>query len=134
MVVYRVCSKDELFKILDSRDFYNVGRYIERNVGTMNNHKYQKGKRYLHFFKEKISILNLDVQNDSYVCTYIIPDKILFEYEGKGYYYNIELVTFAVTEYAIPTDLLNISNFLCYETFNSTKILNNKRMKKIKVK
>lgn len=135
MIVYRVCSESELFEILNSRNFDNVGRMIERDIRTtLNNHKYKIGKKYLHFFKDVESTLNLKYIEGSYLCTYNIPDRILIDYIGVGYYYYDEVFKISVVEYAIPTDLLNIKNFICYENFDYDKIINNQSKKKVKVR
>ena len=134
MIVYRVCSRTELFKILDSRSLDNVGKCFEKNVKTLNNHKYEKDKKYLHFFEKKENIWNLKLHECDYICTYNIPDEILVSYYGIGYYYNIESVDFPVVEYAIPVELLNINNFICYESLSFDKSLNSRYKKRIKIK
>lgn len=110
MIVYRVCKKIEIDKIFEDNNFQNVG---SNYCGTtINDHKYDKDSKFLHFFPNKDSILFLKTLKDRYFCVYDIPDEILNENMGTGYY--LDFINYRdmkeVVEYAISTDIITIDN------------------------
>ena len=103
MVVYRVCKKEELKKILEDNSFRNIGyNFFDSNLNT---HKYNINSKYLHFFLNKDSILYLRTLKDRYICIYDIPEDILKQSEGIGYYWDYinYRVLNEVTEYAVES-------------------------------
>ena len=46
MIVYRVCSKREINKIISDKEFYGVGNYYDINL-KLNTFKYNKNIKYL---------------------------------------------------------------------------------------
>ena len=50
MLVYRLCDKEEIQELLNTKSFYNIGRFCNIN-SMLNNHKYQVNQKYLHFLK-----------------------------------------------------------------------------------
>ena len=110
MLVYRVCKEDEIKKILDEKSFKNVGsKYkIIRKIST---HKYDQDKKYLHFFHDYDSLFYLATSEKHYICTYDIPELILKQFEGLGYYYDriyLEKLE-SVDEFAIPIEKIDFS-------------------------
>lgn len=110
MIVYRVCKKIEIDKIFEDNNFQNVG---SNYCGTtINDHKYDKDSKFLHFFPNKDSILFLKTLKDRYFCVYDIPDEILNENMGTGYY--LDFINYRdmkeVVEYAISTNIITIDN------------------------
>ena len=115
MIVYRVCSQEEITNVLEEESFANVGTegkdliavQQQRNV---NNHEYNFQKKYLHFYKDKISMFYMKTEN-TYLCTYNIPDDILEPREKEGYY--LDLANYRkivrVPEYAIENSLLDFN-------------------------
>lgn len=105
MKVYRLCRKEEVKKVLKDRNFNNI---VHRNSSDskQNTHKYTKGKEYMHFFEEEISLLYLNLTKGKIICIYDIPEYILEESKGKGFY--LDFINFQniqeVTEYAIESD------------------------------
>ena len=69
MLVYRLCRKDEILKILDTRNIDTIGQQWI-NTPESNTHIYQKGQKYLHFFLSEYEITNLDPKEGRYICTY----------------------------------------------------------------
>lgn len=100
MLVYRVCRKEEILKLFDKYDMNDIGNYF--SITEVNNHHYEPNQKYLHFFKDKDSILHF-LLKDKYLCIYDIPEDILKQYEGIGYYldYFKFAVKIEVDEYAI---------------------------------
>lgn len=127
MIVYRLCRKDEIESILKNKNFNSVGKFFKADT-KKNNHKYLVGKKYLHFFKNKDSLLYLNLSPNRYICTYDIPSKQLQNNAGIGKYldyrYFEELQE--IEEFAIDTSLLKfeylieadkITDFIDYEDF-----------------
>ena len=56
MKVYRLCNESEIESILTNKDFKNAGHNCNNNPHK-NTHQYIQGKKYLHFFKKKNSLL-----------------------------------------------------------------------------
>ncbi len=112
MVVYRICNKEELDKIINGIPFYEIGR-ICTNDSKLNSHEYKPNIKYLHFYKDYGSIFYLTTTKDYYICTYDIPDEILAEYEGYGRYLDRVFMRKEeqVEEYAIPSSQID-ANYL----------------------
>ena len=113
MIVYRLCSNEEVKEILDSKSLATVGKtgkdlFAIQQRENVSNHNYFCENRYLHFFADKASIFYLNVGNNC-ICTYNIPDEILADGLGEGYYHD--LVNYQrmvkVLEYAIDVSLLS---------------------------
>lgn len=105
MKVYRLCRIDEVQSILMSESFKNVGkRYKEDSI--KNNHKYENNRNYMHFFADKSSLLYFNMEQGGFICVYDIPDDILKENYGKGYYLSFDNLknTEEVSEYAIKSE------------------------------
>ena len=107
MQVYRLCRKDEIDKILTDKNFENVGQCFQTDV-KKNDFKYADGVKYLHFFKDKSSLLFLNTTQGRFVCGYDIPDAILAERASVGRYRDFinfkNLVQ--VPEYVVESDLM----------------------------
>ena len=107
MIVYRLSNKNEVDEILSNKNFNNVGSFFEIDK-KKNNHKYNSNKKYLHFFRDKYSLLFLNMKKGEFICTYNIPDDILKEKSGYGAYLNF--VTFKevvpVPEFAVESELI----------------------------
>lgn len=105
MKVFRLCNKEEIDKINKCADFNLLGKSYQED-SVKNTHKYDREKRYMHFFKDEISVLFLSPRKGKFICEYDIPDDILKESEGYGNY--ADFVNFAkilrVPEYAIPSE------------------------------
>ncbi|MBE7075260.1 MAG: hypothetical protein E7376_04710 [Clostridiales bacterium] len=125
MLVYRRLSKSE---------FLNIKTGLKCHLGTecsksklANNHKYKKGVKYLHFFKNKGDVYRIRQYQTKpvpyYICTFNIPNKILEKCKGRGKYDagGYDYATTWVTEYAINVDDFDcnwlieheIDNYLC---------------------
>lgn len=108
MEVYRICFSDEINRIIKRKNFKNVGHtYVHTKVNT---HNYNTKTKYLHFFEQKDSIFYRSTVKGKYICTYDIPEELLNEYFGYGYYLNYFTFknTNLIEEYAIPTSILKI--------------------------
>lgn len=126
MIVYRYLTSRELTDIVNG-DFNNLGTvYNTKKYKYRNTHKYQQGKRYLHFFKNKdacFKIKNFNNNNDEqyYICMFDIPFLILFNSRGYGYYpasgYDIDNV--ALKEYAIKVDDFKKDWLVGYQTMQN---------------
>ncbi len=117
MVIYRVCKKEEVKRILDERSFDNVGNFCKNT--EINSHNYKENTKYLHFFKSKTDLLYLNTSKGMYICIYDIPTEILTKYHGFGKYNSyfeiacsddktINLVS--VEEYAIPSNIIKFKH------------------------
>ena len=107
MIVYRVCKEEEYYQILCDKEFINIGRYFNNEeTKTMNTHNYKENTRYLHFFRDlNTSISYLAVVEGTYVCKYDIPDEILKQSEGLGYYIDVQNYNHhEVFEYAVESN------------------------------
>lgn len=115
MIVYRVCSKREINKIISDKEFYGVGNYYDINL-KLNTFKYNKNIKYLHFYEKYEDILYSNTCKDRIVCVYDIPNEILIKYSGIGFY--LDCINFRnlvdVKEYAIPTFELVFENLISY--------------------
>ena len=107
MLVYRVCTKSEVDKILNTGDYTKIGIYGIFGLNGKNNHNYKFDKLYLHFFKNKKSIFLYLKGN--YITTYDIPENILNHHIGIGKYphfFNSNNLI-EVFEYAIESELIH---------------------------
>ena len=121
MLVYRVCSQNEINCILKNKNYNNVGRNIYCNLyGKIlaNTHKYDELGYYMHFFKDYSSIYLLECNVVEYICIYDIPLSLLNNYIGKGMY-DVEVnglpESFEVFEYAIPSKLISVDYLISVE-------------------
>ena len=132
MLVYRLCKVDEVNKLLDERNIESIGVpasvFInEQQTKNISSHEYNYHLSYLHFFKDLSSIFYFYTE-EKFLCTYDIPEEILNNHAGKGFYQNyinynrIE----AVDEYAIPVSELSfqylnkidkITEFIDYDDY-----------------
>ena len=108
---------EEHLNLILSGSTEGLGHYYDRkHFKRQNSHHYRKGKKYLHFFKDKSSMelirrerqkLNIHGRK-YYFCSFNIPDVILFFHRGTGHYDgNYDTPIIDVTEYAIPVDMVN---------------------------
>lgn len=58
MIVYRVCSKREISRIVSDKGFCGVGNYYDVNL-KLNTFKYDDGVKYLHFYDRYVDIFIL---------------------------------------------------------------------------
>jgi len=120
VLVYRICSKQEIEQILNYNEFTAIGNYgltYLNNNKNKNNHMYKLDKLYLHFFKNKDSIFYMDTSEDRFICTYDIPEDILKTGMGMGQYPNYfnfnHLMN--ICEYAIESLLISFEYLLKVE-------------------
>jgi len=114
MIVYRVCREDEYNQIFGNSDFSNIGNYFDdQETKKINTHKYKENTRYLHFFLNlKEGVQYLLINEGTYICKYDIPDEILKQCEGFGYYvdmnnyYRQEMIEYAIESKRIKFDYL----------------------------
>ena len=110
MKVYRFLGEEELALILSGHN-EKLGKYW-RNVAE-NNHKYKRGKKYIHFFTKESSIEYIvairkqekECLKKYYICEFDIPLIHLLGHYGKGRY--LELTGYEevwLGEYAIVAD------------------------------
>lgn len=106
MLVYRICKKEEIEKLFKNHNIEDIGNCF--SLTEVNNHHYEPNQKYLHFFKDKDSILHF-LLKEKYLCIYDIPEDILKQYEGIGYYldYFKFAIKIEVDEYAIRSNKLN---------------------------
>ncbi len=112
MLVYRICDKEEVKKIINGISFDDIGNCFTVN-SDLNTHQYKSDIRYLHFFKNYDSVFYLNVTNGYYICTYNIPEEILDLYSGIGLYRDRLFFKSLeeVPEYAVPSNEIK-SNYL----------------------
>lgn len=114
MKVYRYLSESELNLIRSGGE--NLGNTFDRkNYKRQNNHRYRKGVKYIHFYKQLESMEHIrreyiKDQNQGmryYFCSFNVPATILALHRGKGHYdgrgYD-EVGAITSVEYAIPAD------------------------------
>ena len=112
MLVYRVCTQNEVNRILQNEPFSTIGCLGEdfikyQQTRAINNHKYKSDKLYLPFFDDIWSITYWKATKGNYVCTYDIPDDILVNCFGTGKYLNSgseSEIANSVSEYAVESD------------------------------
>ena len=103
MLVYRICTESEKIAIIEDKGFDDTGVFCSYNPG-LNTHNYCPNAKYLHFFKDFDSIFYLLVAEGDYLCTYDIPEWLLNNYIGEGFYLDRENFRNpeSAIEYAIP--------------------------------
>lgn len=115
MIVYRVCSKMEISRIVTDKGFCGVGNYYDVNL-KLNTFKYDDSVKYLHFYDRYEDILHSSVSKGRFICEYDIPEETLIKYSGIGFY--LDYINFRylvdVKEYAIPTFELVFEYLLSY--------------------
>lgn len=121
MLVYRVCSENEINYIVNNKNFNNIGRNIYCGLygkTLANTHKYDELGYYMHFFKEYSSIYLLECNVGEYICAYNISLCLLNNYCGRGIY-NVLVnglpESFEVFEYAIPSKLISVEYLVSIE-------------------
>lgn len=119
--VYKLCNHEELNDFL-CKNTQNLGRPWNR-VKKLNNHKYQEGVSYIHFFKNKedMPFLRAGLSKREFVCEFSIPKSVLQEHIGKGRYANpsgYDFYTKKITEYALPTSKFNPDYFVKFTPIN----------------
>ena len=109
MLVYRICKQEEFESIIDDVAFSNLGSRFDFDTSKLNTHKYDATETYLHFFKELDNVIYLGELKDHYLCYYDIPEDLLEQYKGIGFYRELNLFmrNCDLVEYAIPSKLLN---------------------------
>ena len=115
MIVYRVCSKREISRIVSDKGFCGVGNYYDVNL-KLNTFKYDDSVKYLHFYDRYEDILHSSVSKGRFICEYDIPEETLIKYSGIGFY--LDYINFGylvdVKEYSIPTFELVFENLISY--------------------
>ena len=113
MIVYRICSKNEIEMIFQEQSFCNVGNFFKTNK-NINTHLYQENKKYIHFFKDFDSIFYLNTTSNMFICTYNIPNYLLEEKSGEGFYpdYFNHTSLQKVCEFAIENEYINFNYLL----------------------
>lgn len=106
MIVYRVCTQEELDRILSGVDYCEIGnKFSVNSTISLNTHDYDIDYNYLHFFDELGNIIFLGALKNNYVCYYDIPDDLLEKSKGLGFYQDPEFffIDAKVPEYAIQS-------------------------------
>lgn len=111
MRLYRLCNEDEIKSIAENGNFNDVGQNFKVD-SSKNTHDYKPESKYLHFFARKLEILYLSPNKGKYICEYDIPDEILKDAKGKGFYWDF--VNFAslheLEEYAVECPLIRFEH------------------------
>lgn len=109
MIVYRYTTQKELESILQNNNEAIGSSYVRSKCNT---HRYNRRKKYLHFFKQKESIEEIKplkkFRDDIfYICEYDIPMIVLMLGRGVGYYrpHGYKQERSEHIEYIIPTDI-----------------------------
>lgn len=108
MKVIRLCKGQEIKQILETHSFSGAGLSSVINP-KLNTHLYKRNEFYLHFFTKLENIFYLNVQKGCFICTYDMPNELLEQYQGIGYYLDFifyrNLVE--VVEYAVESKKMN---------------------------
>jgi len=125
MKVYRYLSENELNTMLENQ-VDKLGRSFCRS--RSNTHKYKKGERYIHFFKNFKSLSNMRRLRSSYnevyyYCEFDIPMLILMAGRGLGYYNSSYRwgVKEKCIEYIVPSKYFKKSWLVSYIKENKTE-------------
>ena len=112
MLVYRVCAKRELDKIVSDKSFASVGSKCTDN--ETNTHHYLPDTFYMHFFSNVENVLHVNNSLKRYVCTYDIDEGLLEAFCGLGCYRKCENSREKenVVEYAIPSAMIKLENLV----------------------
>lgn len=108
MIVYRVCTQEEYESLVNGIAVSELGAYFDFDTSLLNDHKYNNDEKYLHFFGEMGNIVFLGTLKDHYLCYYDIPNDLLDNNKGIGYYNEPGVIVkrFNIEEYAIPSNLI----------------------------
>ncbi len=126
MVVYRLCSKDEIDKIFANSSFLNVGVlgkefHKENDEVDLNSHNYVENELYMHFFPKFIDLFYLGLEEGMYICFYDVPFDILKENVGYGEY--VDFFTYKIPrkieEFAIESKKIDFDYLLRVDKINS---------------
>lgn len=115
MKIYRYVSQEEL-NLMNSAPEEMGREYC--NTRESNTFYYEKGQKYLHFFKNKkdIDLLRTLYKGENrkfYICTFNAPRLYLAFHAGKGYYQDAHgYETIVAKEYAIQSRYFN-PDWLC---------------------
>lgn len=124
-LVYRLCGSEEL-KDIEAGRMHNVGGIGADYTIKNNNHRYKKETKYLHFYSNIQDALlhKMNVYDNTILCKYCIPEYILKNYKGTGYYDAIgyDENYHVVKEYAIPSYLVDKSWLESYMVLDLPKI------------
>lgn len=118
MLVYRVCSSEEIIKLFNDGNFSNIGNYFNEN--KLNTHNYNSDKKYLHFFQNIENVIYVETKG-RFLCTYDIPNEILEKYKGFGNYldsFNFSSLV-SILEYAIEVDEMDFEYLESIDRINS---------------
>lgn len=92
MKVYRYLSQIELDSILEG-NIEQIGTEYDNDIfKNINTHRYKKGIKYLHFYKNKQDIRHIQRINkattryDYYICEFDIPLLVIMQGRGYGKY------------------------------------------------
>lgn len=120
MLVYRYMKQSELNHIING-EFDQVGAKYDGEYSASNNHKYVKGVKYLHFFKNKDSVQYITKYHARSNCVYYIavfdiPYSILFAGKGRGKYEvdGMDYLTITQREYIVPVEKMKVEYLKSY--------------------
>ena len=110
MLVYRLSNKEEIEVLFETKDISDICRCFTPSK-KLNNFKYDKNTKYIHFYKDFESTFYLDLSKDKYICIYDIPELTLERHKGIGLYLDREFMNRLdmVKEYAIPSEEMDYS-------------------------
>lgn len=121
MILYRVCDKSEIDKIICNRNFFGIGNTFKNNLSKCS-FNYKENTLYMHFFDNIENILYLNTNEGRCICTYNIPDEIIEEYFCYGKY--LDVISFLsyinVRQYAVPNSLMSFDYLLSIELLTSS--------------
>lgn len=98
MLVYRVCSKEEVDFILANGDMSLVGN-IKQSFNK-NTFHYAEHEKYMHFFPIEGNVFLVGQFPKDYICVYDIPENLLIR--GFGYYRYVAR-KFILEEFAVQS-------------------------------
>lgn len=119
MLVYRLMSKKELDLFL-SGDMNSIGKPFPKGK-LSNNHRYKKGVKYVHMFRNLKDVDFIRYNRDEefeYMVTFDIPMITLMVSSGRGLYSGIKKGEFKqkhVREYAIESKRIKPEYFVEYK-------------------
>ena len=107
MLVYRICNNIEISKLLTNKSLSEIGKTYKIDK-LKNTHNYKSNIKYIHFFKEFDSVFYLNTNKNHYICTYNIPDYLLDNNLGLGYYLDRTFLRSIdnVHEYVIDSNIV----------------------------
>lgn len=113
MKVYRLCTREEIMAIAQNKNFRKVGKHFEINE-NIKSHNYHPKRKYLHFFKNKSSLMYLSTIAGRFICVYDLPEQLLNKRKGVGKYRDFVNFTSLHTleEYAVETSLLEYKHLV----------------------